>query len=347
VRDRRVLWMLGLGFVASVLGIAAGLAIDWFPTNASSQADKIDTLYDVLIIASVPMFVIVTTVVIGSVVFFRMRPGQELEDGPPIHGNTRLEVIWTVLPALIIAGLCTYAFVVLEDIEKKPSAASAATREFKLGVTGEQFAWTFTYPKELTGGKPLNTAQLYLPKGRSVDFRIHAKDVLHDFWVPAFRMKLDAVPGIETHYRVTPTKLGNFQVVCAELCGLGHATMRAAVHVVTPAAFSAWLKKQTAPVAPAGAGAGQVAEAGKKVFADNGCAGCHTLADAGANGTVGPNLDKVLKGKDAAFIRTSIVDPNAEIAPGFGRGIMPGNFGKTLSKDELDALVAYLKEVTS
>src|SRR4051794_32723455 len=339
--------MVVLGVIASAVGIAAGLAIDWFPTNASSQADKIDTLYDVLIIASVPMFVIVMTVVIGSVIFFRMRPGQELEDGPPIHGNTRLEVIWTVLPALIIAGLCTYAFVVLEDIEKKPSAANAATREIKVGVTGEQFAWTFTYPKEVTGGRPLTSAQLFLPVNRSVDFRIKAKDVLHDFWVPAFRMKLDAVPGIETHYRVTPTKVGNYQVVCAELCGLGHATMRAAVHVVSAQAFSGWLKKQTAPATPAGASPGQVAAVGKKTFADNGCAGCHTLSDAGATGTVGPNLDKALKGKDEAFIKTSIVDPNAEIAPGFGRGIMPQNFKTSIPPDQLDALVKYLKEVTS
>ena len=347
MRDRRVVWMVVLGVLASVVGIAAGLAIDWFPPAASEQAKDVDTLYDVLIIASVPMFVIVMTVVIGSVVFVRMRPGQELEDGPPIHGNTRLEGIWTVLPALLIAGLCTYAFVVLQDIEKKPAAANAATREFKLRVTGEQFAWTFTYPKELTGGRPLNTAELYLPKGRSVDFRIHAKDVLHDFWVPAFRMKLDAVPGIETHYRITPTKLGNYYVACAELCGLGHATMRAAVHVVTPQAFAAWLKKKTAPAAPAGASPGQVAAAGKKVFADNGCGGCHTLADAGATQTVGPNLDKALKGKDEAFIKTSIVDPNAEIAPGFGRGIMPQNFKTTIPPDQLDALVKYLKEVTS
>jgi cytochrome c oxidase subunit 2 len=339
--------MVVLGVVASLLGIAAGLAIDWFPESASTQADKIDTLYDVLIVASVPMFVIVVTVVLGSVVFFRMRPGQELEDGPPIHGDTRLEVIWTVVPALLIAGLCTYAFVVLHDIEKKPAAASAATRELKVGVTGEQFAWTFTYPKEITGGRPLNTTQLYLPKGRSVDFRIRAKEVLHDFWVPDFRMKMDAVPGITTHYRVTPTKLGSFPVVCAELCGLGHATMRSTVHVLTPAAWAAWLKKQTAPAAPAGASPAQAAAAGKQVFADNGCGGCHTLSDAGSTGTVGPNLDKALKGKDEAFIRTSIVDPNAEIAPGFGRGIMPQNFKSTIPPDQLDALVKYLKEVTS
>src|SRR4051794_5194741 len=200
--------MIACGVVASAIGIAIGLSIHWFPTDASTQADKIDTLYAVLMIASIPVFVLVATVVVGSVLLFRMRPGQENDDGPPIHGHTGLEVVWTAVPAVLIAGLCTYAYVVLRDIEKKP--ANAATRELKVGVYGEQFAWSFQYPKEMTGGKQLTTTQLVLPEGRSVDFRIHAKDVLHDFWVPAFRVKMDAVPGVTTHYRVTPDKLGHF-----------------------------------------------------------------------------------------------------------------------------------------
>src|SRR4051794_33709526 len=301
--------VVGTILVLSAIGIALGLLIDWFPTAASTQADQIDTLYDVLIIASVPVFVAVTAMIVFSVIFFRMRPGQENEDGPPIHGNTRLEVVWTAIPSLLIAGLCTYAYIVLVDIEKKP--AQAATQELSVQVTGEQFAWTFTYPKNVTGGKNLTTDELYLPTGRPVDFRIRAKDVLHDFWVPAFRMKMDAVPGIETHYRVTPDKQGTFPVVCAELCGLGHATMRSTVHVVSEAGFAAWVKKQGAPAVPAGAGPAQQAAAGKKIFTDSGCGGCHTLADAGTTGSVGPDLGKVLKGKDETFIRTSIENPNA------------------------------------
>jgi mono/diheme cytochrome c family protein len=122
--------------------------------------------------------------------------------------------------------------------------------------------------------------------------------------------------------------------------------MRSAVHVISPAGFAAFLRKQTQPVAPAGAAPAQIAAAGKKVFLANGCGACHTLADAGTTGSVGPNLGTVLKGKDVTFIRTSIVDPNAFIEKGYGPGIMPQTFGKTLSKDELAALVAYLKEVT-
>jgi cytochrome c oxidase subunit 2 len=337
--------VLGTILVVSAIGIVLGLVIDWFPAAGAAQASKIDTLYDVLIIASVPVFVLVTAIIGFSILFFRMRPGQENEDGPPIHGNTRLEVVWTAIPSLLIAGLCTYAYIVLVDIEKKP--AQAATREMRMQVFGEQFAWTFTYPKDVTGGKNLTTDELYLPTGRSVDFRIHAKDVLHDFWVPAFRLKMDAVPGIETHYRVTPTREGVYPVVCAELCGIGHATMRSTVRVVSPTAFKKWIDGKLKPATPAGGSPAQLAAAGKKIFAAQGCGGCHTLADAGTSAQVGPVLDKVLKGKDANFIRTSIVKPNAFVEKGFPPNVMPGNYGQTLQKDELDALVAYLKAVTS
>ncbi len=343
MRERPVVTMVVAGVIASAIGIVLGLSIDWFPTIASTQASKINTLYDVLIIASVPIFVLVMTVVIGSVIRFRMRPGQEDQDGPPIHGNTKLEVIWTALPALLILGLCTYAYIVLHDIEKAPAAAA---KELKVAVKGQQFAWTFTYPKELTGGRALATTELVLPKGRSVQFAINSEDVIHDFWVPDFSVKIDAVPGITTHYRVTPDRLGTYPVVCAELCGLGHSVMRSRVRVVEPAAFDAWLRKQAAPAAPAGASPAELAAAGKQVFAANGCAGCHTLADAGASGQIGPNLDEVLKGVGDAKLKEDIVDPNAEVAQGYGPDIMPGNFGQTLSPSDLEALIAYLKEAT-
>jgi cytochrome c oxidase subunit 2 len=337
--------MLLGGVVASAIGIALGLAIDWFPTIASTQAGQINTLYDVLIIVSVPFFVLVVTVVIGAVVQFRMRPGQENQDGPPIHGNTMLEVVWTAVPAILILSLCAYAYIVLEDIESAPAKAA---HELNIDVTGQQFAWTFTYPKELTGGgKPLATTELVLPVGRSVEFDIRAKDVIHDFWVPNFSQKIDAVPGITTHYRVTPNREGTYPVVCAELCGLGHSVMRSRVRVVSPQEFDAWLGEQTKPAAPANASPEQLAAAGKQVFTGGaGCSGCHTLADAGASGQIGPNLDQVLKGQSEDEIRQDVVAPNATIAKGYGPDIMPSNFGQTLSDSELDALVAYLKEAT-
>src|SRR3954471_65436 len=137
--------LVAIGVIAAVLGIALGLLIDWFPVQASGEARKIDTLWDVLIIASVPVFVLVQTVVLYSVWKFRMRPGEELMDGPPIHGNTRLEIIWTAIPAILLVGLCTYAFLVLEDVEQAPAEPAMNVR-----VVGQQFAWTFYYKQ---GGK--------------------------------------------------------------------------------------------------------------------------------------------------------------------------------------------------
>src|SRR3954453_2330038 len=263
-----------LGVIASIIGIVLGLAINWFPAAGSTQADKIDTFWDVLIICSVPIFVLVTTVVIVSVIKFRMRPGEEELDGPPIHGNTRLEVIWTALPATMLIALCAYAYIVLHDIEKAPAKGN----ELHVKVIGQQFTWTFEYTGG--GGKKFTTTQLYVPEGRSVKFDAPSKDVLHDFWVPAWRMKIDAVPGITTHYRITPKKTGHkvaYPVVCAELCGLGHAFMRQTAHILPEQEFNAWLAKQANP-APAGGGApggGSAVAAGKQVFASNGCAACH------------------------------------------------------------------------
>jgi cytochrome c oxidase subunit II len=355
VPRRTAMQMIIVGTIASVLGIAAGLAINWFPPAASTQADEIDTLWDVLVIASVPVFVLVTTVIGFSILNFRMRPGEENLDGPPIHGNTRLEVIWTAIPAVLIVGLVTYAYVVLRDIEKTPALA-AGQKERVVRVFGEQFAWTFEYNE---GGRRFRTAQLYLPAGQSVKFNVESKDVIHDFWVPDFRMKIDAVPGITTSYRVTPksSAIGNHQIVCAELCGLGHAFMRQTAHVMTPQAFASWVRRTSAATQAGGGGGGGgqtgAAPDGKTLFANGdqntgatACGSCHTVSQAGTNGTTGPNLDQVLKGKDAAFIKQSIVQPDAEIAHGYAKGIMPPNYGSTLKPAEVDAIVKFLSDAT-
>jgi cytochrome c oxidase subunit 2 len=337
-----VLPLLVIGLITSACGIALGLLINWFPTQASEEGKNIDTLWDVLVIVSVPIFVLVETIVLYSVWKFRMRPGEELADGPPIHGNTRLEVIWTAIPAIVLVALCTYAYVTLTDLEE------AKAGEQRINVYGQQFAWTFEYPQG-AGKKPVLSNQLYLKENQPVRFFVKAKDVIHDFWVPAFRMKIDAVPGITTDYRVTPNRIGNYPVVCAELCGLGHAVMRSTAHVVTAAEYDAFMKKLTAPPAPAGGGG--AAPDGKTLFTQgNGtstaCGACHTLADAGTSASTGPNLDDGLKGKDANFIKQSIVDPDAEVTQGYNKGIMPTNFGQTLSAAEQDALVSYLQKAT-
>jgi cytochrome c oxidase subunit 2 len=378
MRKRPILQMAVIGVVACAIGIPIALAIPWFPSTGSHQADNVHTLYDVLLIASVPMFVLVTTVVLFSVFKFRMKPGEEQKDGPPVHGNTRLEVVWTAVPAVLIVALCSYAYAVLRNNETHKAGAMT------VNVTERQFAFAFSYN---ANGKTIVSPELYLPKGQPVVFKLHSLDVIHSFFVPEFSVKLDAVPGITTTLRVTPTRTGNYPAECTELCGAGHALMRAPVHVVTPAAFQSWVQSQRAnapsPVgtppananAPGipGAGSGPppstsggsttssssptlspTEQAGKAVFIGaSGCGTCHTLSAAGTTGTIGPDLDsKVVPDAKKAgeplkqFIRESIVDPNKYIPPGYQPNVMPSTFGHSLSPTQLNDLVDFIASVT-
>jgi cytochrome c oxidase subunit II len=329
--------MLIIGLIASVIGVLICLQIDWFPSPGSTQADKIDTLYDVLLIVSVPVFVLVMTVAIYCVIAFRAKPG-DTGDGAHIHGNTRLEVVWVTIPFMIVTALAIYGWIVLDDIE------AAKADELVVNVTGEQFTWSFDYPQE-----KVKSNELVLPVDRPVHFEIHAKDVLHSFWVPNFRMKQDAVPGITTNTRVTPDALGTYPVVCAELCGIGHATMRQQVRVVPEDEWEDWVKERAEGGAAPKEGESPTA-AGREIFTSAGCNACHTLADANATAQVGPDLDELPdvagkreKGTSAEdYVRQSIIDPQALVVKGFPANTMPKNFGDQLTPEEIDTLVQYL-----
>ena len=340
--------MMAIGVIASLIGIGISLLIDWFPEDASTVAGDIDTLYDVLLICSVPVFVLVMTIAIYSVVRFRAKPG-DMGDGPPIHGNTKLEIIWVTVPFIMVTALAIYGWIVLDDIEAKQPD------ELVVNVTGQQFAWTFEYPQE-----NVNANELVLPLDRPVDFRIRTEDVIHSFWVPQFRLKSDTVPGLTTRVRVTPDRVGAWSVVCTELCGLGHSAMRANVRVVPEEDYLAWVEDQGEQAEAEGGGGGggdsggsgggdsggggQSAGAeGEQVFTASGCGSCHQLAAAGADGQVGPSLDNISEA-DEASIEESIVDPGAVLVEGYGDGIMPQDFRSQLSAAELDSLVKYLLE---
>jgi cytochrome c oxidase subunit 2 len=242
VRNRPLLQMIVFGVISCAILIPLSLLIPWFPSQGSRQAGNIHTLYYVLLIASVPIFVLVETVVIFSVWRYRLRPGDEQVDGPPIHGNTRLEVVWTVLPAVLIIGLCSYAYSVLRSDEATKAG------EMTVNVTARQFAFEFSYPA--SGGKTVVSSALYLPKGQPVVFKLRSLDVIHSFFVPEFSEKLDAVPGVTTTLRATPTRVGHYPVECTELCGPGHAFMRSTVHVISRSQFQAWLAAQPANATP-------------------------------------------------------------------------------------------------
>src|SRR5246500_5386498 len=140
-RQRPLILTIVAAVLATAIGIVLSFVIHWFPVQASTQAKNTDRLYHVLVIASIPIFVLVVTVILYCTWQFRMRPGEELKDAPPIHGNTRLEVVWTAFPAVLLLGLIGYSFVVLHENEKKPA------REIQVEVYGQQFAWSYEYPK--------------------------------------------------------------------------------------------------------------------------------------------------------------------------------------------------------
>jgi cytochrome c oxidase subunit 2 len=347
MRRHPMLMVVVLSLIATAIGIAVALVIDWFPTQASTASEPIDTLYDVLLIASVPIFVLVMAVVFYSVWAFRVKPG-DMSDGAPIHGNTRLEIVWVTIPLILVSALAGYGWIVLVDIEAEEP------NPLVVNVTGQQFAWSFEYPGE---GR-LKSNQLVLPLDRPVHFKIHSEDVLHDFWVPEFRLKTDAVPGITTDIRVTPNRLGTYPVVCAELCGIGHSTMRQTVRVVPQAEYDAWVaeRRQSASDGGLAAADGDPQEAGRMLFADANCGACHTLADADASGASGPNLDDLAaqaaklgdeQGQTPKeYVMASITDPDSFVVPGFQKGLMPDDFDGQFSPEELDTLVEYLLSVS-
>ncbi len=214
--------------------------VPWEPEQASTQAGPIDTLYDVLALISAFVFALVVSILIVAVVNFRKRSPDDLRDGEPLHGNTRLEVIWTSIPAVLMVGAAVYSGLVLLDIE------DTKANQKTINVTGEQFAWTFGYRE----GKQFRSGELHLVKDTPYLFKLNAKDVLHSFWVPQFRMKKDAVPGMTTEVRVTPTRKGHYTLACTELCGLGHSTMRATVVVEDQATFDRWATAQRSGKGP-------------------------------------------------------------------------------------------------
>lgn len=228
--------MLVFGVLASAIGIWIVLAIHWFPVDASKQAKRIRILYDVLLVASVPIFVLVITVIGFSIYWYRMRPGEENLDGPNIHGSTRLEVVWTLAPALLVVGLCAYSVTVLSANE----ASHKGT--LNVDVVARQWGFEFSYPQP--GGGTVYSPYLYLANGRPVKLHIRSLDVIHSVFVPEFSQKIDAVPGITTTLDITPTRRGSYAVECTELCGAGHAFMRATTYVLPPAQFATWLAKQ-------------------------------------------------------------------------------------------------------
>jgi len=220
-----------LMLVIGGLTAATVLLIDWFPDQGSEQAERIDGLMWYLVVTAGTIFTIVTAVLVYSIWRFRAKPGDE-SDGPPNHGNTAIEVAWTLIPAILLGVMAVWAFLVTDRNE-----ARAADREV-IEVKAWQFAWEFRYPEA-----GVTSGDLRVPVGRQIEFRMRSVDVIHDMWVPEWRVKQDVVPGITTRYVVDTTKVGTFPVICMELCGVGHSVMRSRAIVMPQAEYDAWLQQ--------------------------------------------------------------------------------------------------------
>ena len=232
---RGIAQLVAVGVVIAVLVTAVAVVFQWLPTSASEEFDRIQGVYWFATIISIGIFSLVSSVVVYSVWKWRV-PDDDDADGPPIHGHTGLEIVWTAVPAVLVIAIGVVSAVVLAR------NGEAGNRPLEVQAIGQQFAWKFVYSdyEDVTSG------QLVLPVGQETRFTTSSVDVIHSFWVPNFGQKMDAVPGIETTILVTPDRTGEFAVVCAELCGLGHATMRAKARVVTRAEFERWIQEQQA-----------------------------------------------------------------------------------------------------
>jgi cytochrome c oxidase subunit 2 len=240
LRSRHTVPLAIIAIVIGGISVAVALLIDWVPLIASEQGERIEGLLWFVIWASIAIFTLVATVLIYSAFAFRAKPGDE-SDGPPVHGNTKLEIIWTIVPTLLLAVMAVWAYIVLADNE------ALASDRIVVNVTAQQFAWEYQYPDGSVG-----TGDLHLPVDRQVELRMRSRDVIHDFYVKEFHIKQDVVPGITTKLIINPIREGTYQVICAELCGVGHSVMRSRVIVQSQEEYDAWLAAAQKQVAALG-----------------------------------------------------------------------------------------------
>jgi cytochrome c oxidase subunit 2 len=317
--------------VLTYMGLnAAGL----MPVPASAQATPIDWLWDLQVKAMSFLFALIVVPMLYSLLVFRKKKG-DTTDAVHIEGNTTLEVVWTVIPLIIVLGVAYIGAQNLGEVRRVDPDAMV------VNVTGFQWGWSFEYPEY-----GITSKELYLPVNKQVLLKMTSRDVIHSFWVPEFRVKQDLVPGRVTQLRITPTLIGDtYKVRCAEICGTSHAYMEAPVVVVEKVAFESWVTQQQALAAEAG----QTPEGrGLALVTANGCRGCHSI-DGSAG--VGPTWFQLAGSQvplsgggtvvaDDAYLKESILQPQAKIVAGFEGQQMPVY---TFTDEQVADIIAYLK----
>lgn len=305
-------------------------AVYRLPVAASSQAGPIDTLFGFHWVAISFLFSLIIVFLLYSVVVFRRKADDE-EDGPHVHSNTPLEIIWTIVPLIVVIALGIWAAFILTDITE------AKEGEMPISVTGRQWSWAFAYPDYPEVGP---STKLVLPVDQPVRLEMQSEDVLHSFWVPEFRVKQDLVPGQLDILRITPTKIGTYVVRCAEICGYDHTHMVAEVQIVSQADFDQWLDDQSGSIALL-----TPEERGAQWYTEFGCNACHSLDGAdmagpswlGIFGTEEALADGTTVIVNDEYIRKSITDPEFQLVEGF-QNLMSPNFEERIDTRQADLL---------
>ncbi len=303
--------------------------LPFFPEQASNFAGNVDTLFSFILLTCLFFSVLVTLLIIlAALKYKRKTPG---EVGSADRGNMALEVGWTVIPLVIALGMFAWGAAVYVNYRTAPKDT------LDIYVVGKQWMWKLQQPN---GRKEIN--ELHVPVNRNIKLIMGSEDVIHDFYVPAFRVKMDVVPGRYNTMWFRPTKIGKYHFFCSQYCGTNHAIMGGWVTVMDPAEYAAWLSDEGGALNPV--------SAGEKLFSQLACNTCHL-----PNGTGrGPSLNGVYGGKasladgstivaDEAYIRESILQPKAKIVAGY-QPVMP-TFQGLVTEEQIMNLTAYIKSL--
>jgi cytochrome c oxidase subunit 2 len=318
---------------AEVAGLSQGRNV-WMPEPASTSAGQTDTLFYFILYVSAFFFVLVVGLTILFAIKYRRRA--EGQRTLPLEGNRRLEVAWSVVPALFFVVIFVWGFRDYIGLSVPPANA------LDVRVTAQKWVWSFDYPQD-----GISSSELVVPVGSPVRLTMSSMDVIHSFFVPAFRVKRDVLPNRYTVLWFEPTEIGTYDVLCTEYCGTGHSTMHALVKVVSETDYRAWVDSGGGL---SGRGLSSAAF-GKLLFQGKGCATCHSVD---GSKKVGPSLlnkygskEQLSDGSSAAvddnYLRESMVDPAAKVVQGF-EPVMPTYAGRLKDK-QLDALIDYLKSI--
>lgn len=321
--------------VLATVGITAFLeSIQLLPVAASAQAVPIDTLFGLHFRVIAFLFSLIIVFIVYSLIVFRRKPG-DTSDGKHIEGHTGIEILWTILPLITVLYFSYLGAQALAETRRVDPQALVVQ------VTGQQWQWRFEYPDA-----GVTSTTLHLPKDRQVLLKLTSTDVIHSFWVPEFRVKQDAVPGenMVKELRITPTKLGDYKVRCAEMCGQQHAYMESPVVVMENVKFEAWLAEEAK-------GSADPVARGQKAAQQYGCLACHSLD---GKVLVGPSWKGIYGKKqeladgttvtvDDAYILESIKEPNQKIAKGFQPNLMPATLGEQLTHAQIKDIIEFIK----